>query len=687
MFETFSQLIHAQFNAISTGKLFQVAVTGDQLWDAYLASFPEGTNPMFRERTEHDCSCCRNFIKNLGPLIAIIDGEVHTVWQAQGIPAPYDTVAAALDQLVRQAAIADLYMTREPRYGIESNVEMRADGTTHRWHHLHAQVPKHLQSKTPGQAIGEYASSVQVLRRGLTELSTDAFATVLDLIESKSLYRGEEHLSSLRAFSGAQTAYQQLSPKDQELMVWLNADAHWARFRNTVIGTLVQDLSEGVDLEKAVASFESKVAPTNYKRPSALITPRMVESAMKTIASLDLEPALERRHASLSDVSVNNVLWVDNSVRSQMKDGIAGLLMEEAVRPAKIDTDKAEDISAEDFLVNVLPRVKSISVLIKNAMASNMMSITAPVHADIEPLFKWGNNFAWSYNGNIADSAIRKAVQERGGSVSGVFRFSHSWNYDKRNSSLMDLHVFMPANEIKAGNPVDDKYGNNQRVGWNHRNHTASGGTQDVDYVAEAPPGYTPVENITFPDLARMPEGTYVCKIHNWKLRQPTQGGFRAEIEFAGQVFQYEHTAPLANKEWVTVAEVTLKNGQFSIKHHLAPSCASQELWGIQTETFVKVNTLMFSPNHWDDQAVGNKHLFFLLDGCRNPEPTRGIYNEFLRSDLEQHRKVFEVLGGKTKCPVADDQLSGIGFSSTRGDSVVVQVTGQKLHKLYSIQF
>ena len=52
-----------------------------------------------------------------------------------------------------------------------------------------------------------------------------------------------------------------------------------ARFRNTVIGTLVQDLSAGVDLEVAVKSYETKVAPQNYKRPTALITKAMVESA------------------------------------------------------------------------------------------------------------------------------------------------------------------------------------------------------------------------------------------------------------------------------------------------------------------------------------------------------------------------------------------------------------------------
>lgn len=46
-------------------QLFRVNISGDELWDLYLASFPEGTNPIFRVRTEHDGSYDKNFIRRL----------------------------------------------------------------------------------------------------------------------------------------------------------------------------------------------------------------------------------------------------------------------------------------------------------------------------------------------------------------------------------------------------------------------------------------------------------------------------------------------------------------------------------------------------------------------------------------------------------------------------------------------
>src|SRR5690606_1291105 len=141
----------------------------------------------------------------------------------------------------------------------------------------------------------------------------------------------------------------------------------------------------------------------------------------------------------------------------------------------------------------------------------------------------------------------------------------------------------------------------------------------------------------------------------------------------------------------VEVATFTMRNGEMSKFTVTDPKIAHQGLpqlaWGLNTETFVKVNTLMLSPNHWDDNTTGNKHWFFILEGCANPEGTRGIYNEFLRGNLEQHRKVFEVLGSKTRCLPSNEQLSGLGFSSTREDEVIIRVTGSKINKTYKVKF
>lgn len=693
-FPAFAKIVAASFQAIV--KASQVFVTdpdGDALYQQYLAAFPEGTNPVFKKQTEHECSCCRHFIRRAGAVVSVDDrGVIDTVWDeaAEKAPYPYDVVAATLREAVLAADISDLFRVsaKETSFGAATTRSLDEGGKALTWNHLYTDaIPRALQAASPDQARGDYLTTVQVFTRGLVELSPSALDTVLSLIEANNLYRGAEHKRAVVEFMTAQRAYQTKSPHEQAVFAWTNAVGPASRFRNTVIGTLVQDLTDGVDVEHAVKSFETKVAPTNYKRTSAVITPAMVKKAMETIETLGLEPALERRFATIKDISVNDVLWVDGSVKPAMKGGIGDVLMKVATTaPAntKKDEERAEDIGLDDFVTRVLPEATSMEVLLKGEHLGNLMSLTAPVNPEPKQLFRWSNDFAWSYHGNVADSYLRKQVQSLGGRVDGVLRFSHMWNHEKRNASLMDLHVFMPGSTSHRDG-CHDSYPTGQRVGWNQRNDRASGGVQDVDYVQAAPEGYVPVENITFPTYDKLKDGKYVFKIHNWQLRPPTHGGFRAEIEFGGRVFQYDHPEPLKHKEWITLAVATLKRGEFSIEHSHPVGTASQSVWGLTTEQYVKVDAVTLSPNYWGDNAVGNKHTFFVLNGAKNDEPTRGIYNEFLHPRLEPHRKVFEVIGDKTKCQPTEGQLSGLGFSSTKKTDVLVRVQQGKKQRLYNI--
>ncbi len=676
-----------QFKAMSTHDLFYTGVEKDTLWETYLGSFPAGSNPIFRKRPWHDCSCCRQFVRALGDVVAVIDGKLVSVWDGEVNDPGYAAVTRAMASLVKARPIDNIFLHLEARVGTDKNYERKPDEAVRTWEHFFVQLPNsRVCDKTAvGPKQSEARATHDVMLRSLTELSMAAADTVLELIDQKSLYRGEEHRHAVGAFKAMKFAFDSLPEAEHDNFVWANLgdqSGSVARIRNTAIGTLLTDISASLDLESAVAKFEAMVAPANYKRTTALVTPAMVAKAKATVEELGLTSALERRYAHLRDISVNNVLYADRGARKAMAGGaFDGIASTVAIKSHNFE--KAPEVTIETFLTSVLPEAKNVEVLVEGRHTRNLVSLIAPVDPTAKELFKWPNLFSWSYHGDLADSDLRKRVQARGGRVDGVFRFSHSWNHDKRNASLMDLHVFMPghhATVISAlADRYGDRYGNLERVGWNHRTHPRSGGIQDVDYVNEAPAGYIPVENITFPTLARMPEGRYVCKIHNWQLRAPTQGGFRAEIEFGGQLFQYEYDQPLKHKEWVTVAEVTLTNGAFTIKHHLPESSSSKKIWNIDTETFQRVSVIMLSPNHWDGHGVGNRHYFWMLAGCENDGTARGFYNEFLRGDLDQHRKVFELVGAKMRTEESENQLSGIGFSSTQRNHAIVRVGGSRV--------
>lgn len=504
-------------------------------------------------------------------------------------------------------------------------------------------------------------------KRGLDEISESAVEIVLELMAQNSLYRGEEFKTTVEGFKKLQTDYKKLSGQKADNYCWLTTKKKGAYIKNSVIGTLLIDISEGKELDAAVGAYEAKTAAVNYKRPTALITQGMIDEAMKTIEELNMRDALERRFAVAEDLSVNNVLFAHRGTAAAMKDSLLDSLQAE-VKPKK-NLSKMEDISIDDFVKDIIPKIDNMEIMIENKHISNMMSLTAPVHADAPNLFKWDNGFAWVYRGNVTDS-IKERVKTAGGNVEGHMRFSIQWNEENNNKNDFDAHCIEPS-------------GRHIEFGSSGRTHPSSG-MLDVDIVN--PTNEPAVENITWTDPNKMPAGDYKMFVHNFSDRGG-RDGFRAQIELDGTIYNLSYNKPIPNSHNVQVATVTYnKDGSFKFVPHIESDQQSREEYGIKTESFKKVNILTISPNHWDDQSIGNKHYFFIVDGMKNEEKTRGFFNEYLKPELEKHRKVFEVLGSKTRCEPSDNQLTGIGFSSTMNASVIVKVSGT-FNRLLKIKF
>ncbi len=687
MFLNLAERVAASFQEIVNGpEAFVADVDGDALYALYLAAYPEGTNPIFRKNAEHDCSCCKQFVRRAGAVVAIdADGKLATVWDraAEEAPAPFAVVAAKLRDAIRAAGVRDLFRVaqNEGSFGAAQtrslNPETQAVET---WNHFHTgALPAKYRVASPDQARGDYRTTVQVFARGLVELTPDAVETVFGLVVANDLYRGEEHKPALVLFQQVQRAYLAKAVGSQRaLFAWANAGNPAARFRNTVIGTLVQGLSEGEDLEHAVKSFEAKVAPTNYKRTTALITPGMVKKAMETIEALGLESALERRFAVIGDVSVKDVLWVDGAVRPLMKNGLGEALLKHAAatsgKGASKDEERAEEIGIDDFVARILPETTGLELLFRNDLVGNLVSLTAPVHPEPRQLFRWANDFAWSYGGNVADS-IRERVKKAGGKVDGAaLRISLSWyNFDD-----LDLHVVEPPGRGIQAAGLHIHFRN--KCGW-------TGGTLDVDMNAGSGRTREAVENVVWSKPP--PDGVYRVVVNNYAQRETSDPGFVVEVESGGKLTHFTFNKAVRNQQNVAVVNLFVKNGVVERAEvgdpGITAGSATQEKWGLVTEQYVKVSAVTLSPNFWGGLAVGNKHTFFVIDGAKNDEPARGFYNEFLHARLEPHRKVFEVIGEKTKCPPSAEQLSGLGFSSTKKESFIVRAQQGKKQRIFNV--
>lgn len=654
--------------------LFEVAVDKDELWNLYLDSFPAGTNEIYRERRWHDCSCCRQFIKTIGNAVTIKDNNIETIWDFRTDDTTYQPVLDALSAFIKSHAVSDIYVSKFNKIGTLQNYEEMEDGHMHEWTHFFVELPDRLvdkSSRSEGDIKGGFRDTRNVFKRSLDEIDMDSLDTILELINSNTLYKGEEWKGALTEFRKYKKEYDKLaSDFEKELYAWeksVKAGIAIGRIRNHSIGTLLVNVSEGMDLDTAVKKYEQIVAPSNYKRPKAIFTKKMLEDAKKTITELGYMDSLQRRFANLNDITINNVLFSNKSAARRMvgADDIFGQMEKDVViSPKKFS--KVEEISAQDFIDKVLPTAKEIEAFVENKHEKNFVSMIAPVSPDAKTMFKWNNGLSWAYSGNITDSDMKQNVKAAGGNVDGVLRFSIMWNEGQNDNSDLDAHCKEPdGNEIYFGN-------------CRKPSTSRCGGQLDVDITRpmEQMAGKPSVENITWADMSHMKPGVYKFFVNQYAARGSK--GFKAEVEFNGEIYSFEYNKPVSGN--VQVAEVTLdENGIFSIKEKLAgnSSVSSREIWGVNTNQFIPVSVISYSPNYFDEQeGIGHRHLFFFLKDCVNTEEPNGFYLEFLDNDLMKHKRVFEALGAKCHVEDTDDQLSGIGFSMTKRAELVVKVKG-----------
>lgn len=640
MFQNLKKQVQVNFNELAKHGLFYIAIDRDLIFERYIGGFSDET------MQSHNCNCCKSFLRQYGGIVAIIENKVVSIWDNIDAGPEYAQTVKNLKEYVHSLPITDVFFTDDVNCGTDVNFSIKHN---HNWEHFYLALPTRFVVGNLDTVRGKKRESKDMLERALQELTIDATQTILDLIAQKSLYRGNEFENSLKVYLHLQKEYEQA--EDKNLFCWLKSlelPEAATRIRNTSIGTLLIDLSNGVDLDVAVTKFEKVVAPHNYKRPTALVTPAMVENAKSKLAELGLLESLYRRFANETDLSTQDIIYSDKS--SALKDVFDIVAKETLVNPKMFS--KVEEIEIEDFIANVVPNAKSIEALVENPHLANFVSLVTGIDKTAPSLFKWDNLFSWDYTGGLADS-IKERVKAAGGKVDGELRISLSWfNYDD-----LDLHVVEP-----DGNEIDYS-----------AKHSNFGGL-DVDMNAGHGQTRNGVENVIF--VNKPQEGKYKIKIHNFAKRETDDSGYQVQVECKAETFDFEFKQSPGNQEYADAIVFTYsKENGVTFENETKSQVVSKQKWNVKTNNFVKVNKLMLSPNHWG-QATGNKHYLFFLEGCISDETPRPFFNEFLNSHFDENRKVFEIIASKLKVEPDTHQLSGLGFSETQRNHLFVKVDG-----------
>lgn len=649
-FDIFSEEINSRLDELikSRNPIVELEYEGS-LFDIYLNNIPEEYNPVFRVNRFFDGSADRHFINRIGNLAMITPNyKLVYLWDFES-KTFFESSRKEMLKALKKCKIKNAFLTSFDMVGSGPNKDSKDPRIT--WTHYKYKTPSEIRCSKHdiGDKLGKLNTQYNVFKRTMEECRLEDLESVIELGKDNSIYRASEFLGSLEKWHELKTKYNK-KPSDEFL--WFNVikEGIYICYRNTVIGSLIDDLYNGVDLEKAVKSYESKVAPSNYKRPKALVTARMVEDARAKLEEVGLLESIYRKAAKFTEIPTDKILFTSQESKSL---SVFDDLKQDAELTVKkkLDLSKAKDIKFGDF-IKLLPKVSKIGLLPNSAVNSSKVVLTNSKNENIPTPFKWDNNFAWSYIESDTADSIVKRVKEAGGVVDGDVRFSLSWD----NSDDLDLSF--------ENNYYQKIYFGDKRT---------LGGRLDVDAnfseIVE-----NPVENIYWSDINHLKDGEYRVSVNNYMLRSERNQGFKLQMEVLGEITTYSYPDNDL-RSVTTMLKITKKGNNIDVTYE-NPKLIKSNVSG---NKFIDIKNVIKSPNAWDGETIGNEHIIFLADDVEVKFSVRGFYNEQLNSKLEEHRKVTEILGSKLKIdPVefeSTDTVKGYGISTTSNNVFYLRLT------------
>lgn len=390
-FRDTANALHASFHekmAKYGPNLFRVGHV-KHLSSGYLEAFTSEA-----ERKEHDCTACREFMRQWGNLVFITpEGEVvPAYWDGELADAEYQDAVGYLEDRLLGAQITGVAYSESKCLGVTET-----NGFPHFGIILeqgNVVMPK--GSLTTAMAMESVkGEDFKNLKRALNEFDMVYLEQVMHLLKTEKLNRHQEFTPTIQFLIDAKNAIAAVgrSGTRRTNVLWrivASANSALCSPRSTALGKLLDDLISGERVEDAVADFNERTAADKYMRPTAAPTAGNVGRAEVLISQLNLQLSLERRWAGMSEIQT---LWKpqQGEAQSKPKDGVFGHLVtkdEKRAKPKELPTVKGGEITWAKFARTVLPDALKMEVYIGSSRHALGAMVTA-VNKDAPPLVRW----------------------------------------------------------------------------------------------------------------------------------------------------------------------------------------------------------------------------------------------------------------------------------------------------------
>lgn len=380
-YEVFLSSIREHFALITDEDKMLFKTNASDLFITFVNTLP-------RHRRQHyTCNACQKFIDHYGSLVTITpDGETIPAMWPIGVPSFYRNAVNVIREIVSQAKVTGVFLSASTTWGTP---------ITGNWHHM-AVFPNGVvfdcQIQTPGQAMAQKREDYKTLLNGLSRYPIRAVEQALLVLRTDTLYRSEKVLGVAKWLK--EVHKQRVSTKNRRIinnLTWLavaTAPVGFCHIKSSMIGTLLEDIVNGLPFDSISRRFSDKMHPLQYQRPQAAPTAGNIAQAEKAIKKLKAVGSLERRFAQIEEIEL---LW--RPIEEHQEPIEVGKGVFSHVAPKGRQHIREIDIPAvtmtwKKFQETIIPFAETVDFYVPQRRESYTALVTA-VNYDAPPILQW----------------------------------------------------------------------------------------------------------------------------------------------------------------------------------------------------------------------------------------------------------------------------------------------------------
>ena len=374
--------IRKSFGDATASKEPLFTTSADTLYDIFLNNLPE------EARQHYNCRSCRHWMNRYGGLVTISDnGTVLPIMFMADIP---DFFRDAVDEVIRAiiaSKVTGVFLTSDKHLGVE-----QSNG----WYHMYVNSPKHIihnnRIHNEFQTMAQKKQDYLMLLNAFTKYQKSTIETAVNLLHSNTLYRSEKVLGIAEWFLNVKTNAEMLNGKQKSNYIWkmsATAPAGFCHVSSSMIGTLLDDIEEGMGVEAVKRRFAEKMNPLQYQRPQVAPGAQNIARAEEIVAKLGIENSLKRRFARMYDLKLTWAPHPEKHTPAKTTGIFSSIKAKEESRPKKptIVADGGT-MTWDKFQRTVLPNAKKIEMHIPYGPRSYAALVTAE-DPSAPPIVQW----------------------------------------------------------------------------------------------------------------------------------------------------------------------------------------------------------------------------------------------------------------------------------------------------------